>query len=154
MTGASLARAIRTPPFFTATFRKADVAGVAKVIVCDNEAEMIAEAAVAMEFGASAEDLAACLESQGVALRPGDILLVRLGWVQAFLAEEDPQRRAALFQARTYSGLSGGEDTWRFVWEHRLAALASDSVTVELWPPHEGRPCLHLAIPPLGLPIG
>lgn len=33
----------------------------------------------------SAKDLAACLADQGITLRQGDILLVRLGWVSALL---------------------------------------------------------------------
>ena len=35
---------------------------------------------------ASAEEVAACLAAQGTALRPGDILLVRTGWLEAFRA--------------------------------------------------------------------
>jgi len=102
----------------------------------------------------SVAELEACLEAQGVTLAPGDILLVRMGWVEAFLAEGDLTLRDALFRDRTYSGLSGGEDMWAFLWDHRVAALACDTVTVEVWPPQKDRASLHLAIPRLGLTLG
>lgn len=101
----------------------------------------------------SATDLAACLEHQGVAAAPGDLLLVRLGWVRALL-DATGAAADALFRPRTYSGLSGGEDMWRFLWDHRIAAVAADSVTVEVWPMLDDKPSLHLAIARLGLTIG
>ena len=43
---------------------------------------------------------------------------------------------------------------WRFLWDHRVGAIASDTVTVEAWPIFEGKPSLHLAIARLGLTLG
>jgi hypothetical protein len=106
------------------------------------------------EQTASAEDLAACLQRQGVTLQPGDILLVRMGWVAALHAARTEDARDALLRDWKFSGLSGEEDLWRFVWDRRVAALATDTVTVELWPIRPGRPSLHLAIARLGLTIG
>jgi kynurenine formamidase len=103
---------------------------------------------------ADADDLAACLAGQRTTLEPGDVLLVRTGWVGRFLGESSDAERDRLFRARDYSGLSGGEDMWRFLWDHRVAAVASDSVTVEVWPLAENRPSLHLAIARLGLVLG
>lgn len=103
---------------------------------------------------ASAEDLDNCLADQGVRLEDGDILLVRMGWVRAFLGAPDTAARDALFRPLTYSGLSGEEDMWRFLWDHRVAAVATDTVTVELFPLQQGRPSLHLAIARLGLTLG
>lgn len=102
----------------------------------------------------SAEDLADCLKDQGVRLAPGDVLMVRLGWVEAFRAAPDVEGRDALLRPWKFSGLSGEEDTWAYLWDQRVAALASDSVTVEVWPIAQGRPSLHLAIARLGLTIG
>ncbi|MEJ0068842.1 MAG: cyclase family protein [Pseudomonadota bacterium] len=101
----------------------------------------------------SAADLAACLDHQGVVVQPGDILLVRLGWVRALLDASGPAADT-LFRPRNYSGLSGGEDMWQFLWDQRIAAVAADSVTVEVWPMQDGKPSLHLAIARLGLTIG
>lgn len=103
---------------------------------------------------ASADDLAACLADQKVTLRPGDILLVRTGWVREFLSAADQAARDAMFRPLNYSGLSGEEDMWRFIWDHRLAAVAGDNVALELFPLRKGRPSLHLAIARLGITIG
>lgn len=103
---------------------------------------------------ATAEDLTACLAHQKITLKPGDILLVRMGWVQEFLSAADQSARDAMFRPLQYSGLSGEEDMWRFIWDHRLAAIASDNVALELFPLRKGRPSLHLAIARLGITIG
>lgn len=103
---------------------------------------------------ASADDLVACLAHQKVTLRAGDILLIRTGWVREFLAASDQAGRDAIFKPLTYSGLSGEEDMWRFIWNNRLAALAADNVALEVFPLRKGRPSLHLAIARLGITIG
>ncbi|MBW7998358.1 MAG: cyclase family protein [Candidatus Glassbacteria bacterium] len=95
-----------------------------------------------------------CLAAQGVTLQAGDILLVRYGWLEAFLAGGDEEGRDAVLRPWSFSGLSGGEDTWEFIWDNRIAAVASDSVTTEVWPLVEGKPSLHLAIARLGITIG
>ena len=103
---------------------------------------------------AGVADVQACLREQGSVLRQGDILLVRTGWVEAFRNAPDDEARAALFTRRDYSGLSGLAEMWEFLWDHRVAGVASDGVTVEVWPLAEGRPSLHLAIARMGLLLG
>ncbi len=100
------------------------------------------------------EEVEACLSAQGSPLRPGDILLVRYGWLEMFLSAPDTEARDAVLRPWSFSGLSGGEEMWAFLWENRLAAVASDSVVTEVWPLVEGKPSLHLAIARLGLTIG
>ena len=102
----------------------------------------------------TAEDLAACLADQQSELEPGDVLMLRLGWVEAFRGAPDMEARDALLRPWKFSGLSGQEDMWEFLWDRRVAALASDSVTVEVWPIEPPRPSLHLSIARLGLTIG
>jgi kynurenine formamidase len=102
----------------------------------------------------TAKDLARCIKEQKVRLQAGDILLVRLGWVAAFRAAKDVEARDALLRPWAYSGLSGEQDMWRFLWDKRVAAVGCDSVTVEVWPIRPKRPSLHLAIARLGLTIG
>ena len=98
--------------------------------------------------------LRACLP---VPLRAGDILLIRTGWLAAFRAS-DLEGRDLLIRgqagARDYSGLSGGEPMWRFLWEAGVAAVAADNPTVEAWPIFPWKPSLHLAIARLGLCLG
>lgn len=105
-----------------------------------------------------AEELSACLAHQGVALRPGDILLVRTGWLEAFRAAPDVDARDHLVRGNNggqdYSGLSGGEDMWRFLWDSGVAACCADNPTVEVWPYFPWKPTLHWAIARLGLVIG
>jgi len=107
---------------------------------------------------ASADELAACLADQGVALRPGDILLVRTGWLAAWRAAPDVDARDHLIRgtndARDYSGLSGAEDMWRFLWDNGVAATCADNVTVEVWPYFPWRPTLHWGIARMGFVIG
>jgi len=107
---------------------------------------------------ATPEELAACLDAEGVALRPGDILLVRMGWTEAFRAAPDAEAKHLLLQgvngARDYSGLDGHEPMWRFLWDAGIAAVAADNPTVEAWPIFPWKPALHLAIARLGLCLG
>ncbi len=103
---------------------------------------------------ATAADLEACLKRHKVALRQGDVLLVRMGWVAAFRAAKTLDERDALVRVWKFSGVSGGEDMWEFLWDHRVAAIATDTVTVEVWPMTPGAPAMHWAIARLGLTIG
>jgi len=102
----------------------------------------------------SPADLEACLGDAGVSLEPGDILMVRMGWVGALLGEPELEKRDRLFRAATYSGLSGQEDMWEYLWNRQVAAVATDTVTVEVWPRAVDGCSMHLAIARLGLTIG
>ena len=83
------------------------------------------------------EDLQTALAAQGTDLRFGDILVIRtsyLDWYRTLdgdartaIAEAGPDVRAA--------GLAHTEDTARFLWNAGCAAIASDSLGVEVWPP-------------------
>ncbi len=103
---------------------------------------------------ATAKDVETCLKAQGVTLQPGDILMVRMGWVKALLDAETAEERDGLVRPWAYSGLSGQEDMWEFLWENRIAALAADNITVEVWPLKKGQCSLHLAIARLGITLG
>ncbi len=103
---------------------------------------------------ATADDLEACLRDQKVTLKTGDILLIRMGWVREFLGAPGQSARDDMFRPLHYSGLSGEEDMWRFIWDNDLAAVAADNVALELFPLRKGRPSLHLAIARLGIMIG
>jgi kynurenine formamidase len=102
----------------------------------------------------TAHDLESCLKRHRVALRQGDVLLVRMGWLGAFLAARTLEERDGLMRGWKFSGLSGGQDMWEFLWDQRVAAVATDTVTVEVWPMTPGQPALHWAIARLGLTIG
>jgi kynurenine formamidase len=73
----------------------------------------------------TSDDLEGCRSAQGVEVSPGDLLLVRTGWTEAFARGEtgDEWRQAGL-------GLSAVE----FVRDNDLAAVGSDNSAVEVVP--------------------
>lgn len=101
----------------------------------------------------AADDLRAALAHSDIQPQAGDVLCVRTGWLAAFRAA-DAAGRAALFLKRDYSGLAGDLAMWELLWDAGFAAVASDCVTVEVWPLRQGQPSLHLAIARLGLVLG
>lgn len=79
--------------------------------------------------------LQAIVEEQDIKIRPGDILLIRGGFIAAYeqLSVEEkevfPQR-----QPGGFLGLEATKDSLRWLWENRFAAIASDCPTVERSP--------------------
>ncbi len=104
-------------------------------------------------YEVSAAELAQCLAHAGITLVPGDILLVRTGWLELFL-NQSQEGRERVFRGREHSGLSGDLSMWQFLWDNRVAAVACDNPSVEILPFQEGRPSLHLSIARLGLVLG
>jgi Putative cyclase len=95
------------------------------------------------------DDVAA---AQAVTLRPGDVLLFRTG-LAAVLHDEAAHRIEAKRPMAT-AGLPAGDDTLAWLWNHQLAAIASDTLAVEVFP-FQRRPSLHQeAIPLLGMLFG
>lgn len=73
-----------------------------------------------------ADDLDAALARQGLAVEPGDILLVRTGQMH-FLRQGDKAR-----YANPTPGLSTGSIEW--LHDHDVAAVATDTLAYEVWP--------------------
>lgn len=78
-------------------------------------------------------DLDAALDRQGVALRPGDLLLVHTGWAQWFLGL-DPAARATVRDQRLATGFAQRRALPRWLWERRVATFATDTFAVERLP--------------------
>ena len=78
-------------------------------------------------------DLDAALDAQGTRLEPGDVLLMRTGWTSWYrtLDEQGREAYAADYKA---PGLRPTKDTARWLWDHHVAAIASDNLAVEVWP--------------------
>ena len=119
------------------------------------------------------DDVDETLLEQGVALEPGDILLLRFGWITwwegATQAERDelhlqlPDRsyldgpRVLMDEIPSFPGLDRAERTAEWIWDHHLAAVAADSPSVEVMPFDMTRPdgFLHYRlIPLLGVTLG
>lgn len=74
----------------------------------------------------STADLEGCAAAQGVAVRPGDILLLRTGWLERYLKSPGTTGQ------QPQPGL--GMDAVRFVREHDVVAVGADNSAVESVP--------------------
>jgi kynurenine formamidase len=106
------------------------------------------------------EELQETLRDQNTELRPGDVLLVRIGWTRAYLAMSPDQKEA--LAAKTKSpGIEGTARTAKWLWDSRISAVASDSPALEAMPPPrtedfmESTDLLHFhMLSYFGMPIG
>ena len=79
-------------------------------------------------------DLDATLEWQGSAILPGDIIMIRTGWLQHF--RQACERSADGLRS---PGLRQTEDTAAWLWDHQVAVAASDNIALEAWPPTDSK---------------
>jgi kynurenine formamidase len=101
-------------------------------------------------------DVQATLEEEGVALRAGDVLLIRIGWTKFYLSASQ-QIKAELARETVVPGIEGSERTARWLWDNHLAAVASDSPALEALPKPAGEELevLHFhMLAFFGMPIG
>ena len=75
------------------------------------------------------DDLA---ESQGVTWNGGDMLLLRTGWAEQYLAKTPEQRLETPW--RRSPGLAQREEILRWLWDHEIALVAADNLAVEADP--------------------
>jgi kynurenine formamidase len=105
----------------------------------------------------SVDELEATRRAQGVEVRPGDVLLVRSGWMEWYL-KASPQERMAItnIQNLRAPGIASTEDMAEYLWDMHVAAVAGDHPSLEAWPPTaETGGFLHQRlIGLLGIPIG
>jgi kynurenine formamidase len=84
-------------------------------------------------------ELTATIEAQGSELRPGDMLLLRTGWLASVLGQSDEQRmrfRGSMASA----GLEQSEDLLAWLWDEQLSVVAADNLAVEVFPVPEDSP--------------
>lgn len=106
-------------------------------------------------FPVTPEVIEAVLAHQGLELRPGDVLLLRTGWLEGFLrADAGTQRRLATEPGLTSPGLHPTDEVIELLWDHQVAAVAADNPSVEVTPP-QGTGFGHWKLIPLfGLALG
>ncbi|RAH78275.1 hypothetical protein BO86DRAFT_345666 [Aspergillus japonicus CBS 114.51] len=92
-------------------------------------------------------DLHACARAQGINplptsrggdIQPGDLLLIRSGFVEQYHTLTPAQRRAAARRSHAdlcWAGLAQDEDVLTWLHDCYFAAVAGDSPTFECWPP-------------------
>ncbi|WNI19006.1 cyclase family protein [Actinacidiphila sp. ITFR-21] len=111
-------------------------------------------------FRIETDHLKAALARQGTELVPGDILCLRTGWMDRYLAMDTDDRtaHARLYEdvdSRRWAGLSGGEDMSRYLWDSGVSAVVADNPAVEYSPGEPWLGSLHRRlIPCLGFALG
>jgi kynurenine formamidase len=98
-------------------------------------------------------ELKAAAREYNVELKPGTILLVRTGWMQAYLKTTEEERRRDSAKRRSI-GVERSNELMEWLWDNRIAAIGSDCPAVEP-APIEGKGILHhRALFLMGLPLG
>ncbi len=112
-------------------------------------------------FSISAELLDETLDAQATEVRPGDIVLVRTGWMDWYLQRSIDDRMryhgkvGAPDEPFSCPGLESSRKTAAWLWDHRVAAIAADNPAVEVMPVSREAGFLHYRlIPLLGMPLG
>jgi kynurenine formamidase len=102
-------------------------------------------------------DLHAALAEQRTEIKPGDILLIRLGWLQYYLSAAPEIRRGYAEKARL-PGIETSVEVVRWLWNAHIAAIATDTPALEAAPKHGAereRETLHAhLLVYFGMPIG
>ncbi|KAK5988492.1 hypothetical protein PT974_09975 [Cladobotryum mycophilum] len=80
------------------------------------------------------QDIESVASHQNVDIRPGDVLLVRTGATEVL---EAVSKNPSLLGKNSgeFAGVHGVEETVRWFWNKRLAAVAGDSIAFEAFPP-------------------
>lgn len=78
--------------------------------------------------------LEACRKAQGVEIRPGDLLLFRTGWL-GWLRAQAASVHLELAEELHAPGLLAGREMAAYIWDNHIAAVATDTIAVEAWPP-------------------
>jgi kynurenine formamidase len=141
---------------------------VTRAVVAD-VGRFLAERGRPLDHGArvpvEVADLAGTLAAQGTRAEPGDILLVRTGWLEWYRQQPAAeQRRLSLRAELRTPGLSPAEEMAGYLWDLGIAAVAADNPGLEAWPPPDAvdpapgaavEHRLHVRLlPSLGMPIG
>lgn len=109
----------------------------------------------------SVEDLESARSAGGVSFRPGDVIVLRTGfmaWYQTLRAED--RERISSREELTACGIEHTEAMARYLWDSHAAAVACDCPALEVWPMdhrEESFPfgCLHqVLLGQFGMAIG
>lgn len=101
-------------------------------------------------------DLDGALAEQGSTITTGTILLVRTGWLQAYLGSS-PEDRTVMGDkgGLTSCGIEPTREMAEWLWDNHVAAIALDCPAAETWPWDMERGPLHYrTLGLLGLPLG
>jgi kynurenine formamidase len=102
-------------------------------------------------------DVQDALKAQGTVLKPGSMVLIRTGWMQAYVkATADEKAAMAPLEGLKACGIDNSRAMVEWFWDNRVAAVGTDCPAVEPWPiDYQDEGALHYrALSMLGLPIG
>ncbi|HYL40064.1 MAG TPA: cyclase family protein [Candidatus Binatus sp.] len=106
----------------------------------------------------STTELEACLDAASAEIQPGDILMIRFGWITWFLAGAAPSPSVDRTRTPGTPGLSRDESMAEWLWDHHVAAVVTDTPSLEVVPfgnRTEAGGLLHFRlIPLLGMTLG
>lgn len=103
------------------------------------------------------DELQRALEAQRTTLKPGSILLVRTGWMEAYENSTAEEKCALAPMDKIQSiGVEASREMVAWLWNNRVAAIGTDCPAVEPLPSNfSDENILHYrALPLLGLPLG
>lgn len=83
-------------------------------------------------------DIREAMSAQGVALQFGDILVIYTGYLRWYRDQTEAVRQQLSSDGSEVvaAGLDHTEEIARFLWDTGIAAIASDNLGVEAWPPN------------------
>ncbi len=103
------------------------------------------------------DELKGALKAQGAELKPGTIVVVRTGWMQAYLnAPQAVKQSMGVLENVRACGLEDSREMVEWLWDNHVAAIGSDTFAVEAFPfDFQDEGTLHVrALPLLGLSLG
>jgi kynurenine formamidase len=86
--------------------------------------------------------VARAAKAQGTVLLPGDILMIRFGWVRHHLHSRDDAARTEAVQAIRCPGLAANHETAEWLWDNQFAVVAADNFALEAWPAASDSPLI------------
>lgn len=96
--------------------------------------------------------------TQGVEFRPGDVLVLRTGWLEWYRAQSRERRlaqRGTMNRSMMMPGLDGSRDTAEWLWDNGITGVAADNLAVEVLPVDRVKGFQHRRlIPLLGMVVG
>jgi kynurenine formamidase len=114
----------------------------------------------------------AARKSQNAEIQPGDIVLLRFGWLDYYRRVASDEVKANLVEKQLHPGLLQSHDTVAWLWDNHISLIAADNFALECWPARPDSPffttderdhhtcgahsgIMHRSIIPLlGMPIG
>jgi kynurenine formamidase len=86
------------------------------------------------------ETLVETAEQQGVDFQPGDILMLRTGWLDYYFNVMSDKERQTFPDNIHAAGLLQSRETLAWLWDQRIAVCAADNIGVEAIPPAPSSP--------------